>query len=401
MISCTQLTEPGLIDSEIFPRPDCRLNKRGGRGRGEGRQVRLLHTSDWHLGRRFYGRSLISDQAYVLDQMINLVRDLNPDVCLIVGDVFEQRRPHEDALELFHDTVGRLIDLGTTVVVLAGPTDDFSKLHLHARWVRQQGLYLLSEASQVLSPVTLRGPRDNFSVSAWCLPYVQPGSTGAASSHPAQAGRGLIETVVQRIDANSVNLFAGYVWAQGVGKRAELGTLVAPGGQPVEKRLFEYFDYCALGGCHQPLSLGPDTVRYSGGLLATEVESEDESLDRSVTFIALEGKQSLFVDEYPLRPRRAFRLLSGSVEELIAQGRAQRGDDLLVLRSNELELTSEQRVKLRTLGQNIVSVEQTPTQTGAESTDLLQLLAKFHEEMGGEPLDEDAWNWLKALQERM
>lgn len=379
---------------------------RGGEGRREERLVRLLHTSDWHLGRRFYGRSLISDQAYVLDQMINLARDLHPDVCLIVGDVFEQRRPSEEALELFHDTIGRLIDLGAVVVVLAGPADDFSKLHLHARWVRQQGLYLFSESSQVLSPLTLRGSRDNFSLSFWCLPYVQAGSTNVGAGHPAQVGRSLVETSVQRIEPTAINLFAGYIWAQGVGKRPELGPLVRPGGQPVEKRFLEYFDYCALGGCHQPLSLGPETLRYSGGLLPTEVESEKDALERSVTYTVIEAKGSLLVDEYPLRPRRAFRLLSGSVEELLEQGRMQQGDDLLVLRSNELELSTEQRVKLRSLGANVVSVENVPRagespSLSVEASPLLELLSRFHQEMGGQPLDESAQAWLRALRERL
>jgi exonuclease SbcD len=340
--------------------------------------------------------------------MINLVRDLNPDVLVVAGDVFHQRRPGDDALALFHDTVGRLLDLGTVVVIVSGPTDDLGNLHLNARWVRQQGLYLYSDPSQVLSPLSLRGARDSFAVNAWCLPFAHPGRglTGEAA-HPAQAGRSLVETVVQRIDSGAINVFVGYAWAQGAGKRAELGALVSPGGQPIEKRFLEYFDYSALGGCHEPLSLGPATLRYSGGLLATDLDSE--SSDRSVTLAVIEDKSKIFIDEYPLRPRRAFRVLSGSMEELMQQGREQRTGDLLVMRSVESDLTVEQKAQLRSIGSNIVSVEtESPLLDGvqeegwkADLSPLLRMMLDFHQEMGGSALDQSAIAMLQEIEARM
>ncbi len=375
-------------------------------GRTSGATVRILHTSDWHLGSRFFGRSLASDQAYVLDQMINLVRDLNPDVLVIAGDIFHQRRPGDDALELFHDTIARLLDLGTIVIVLSGPTDDLPNLHLGARWVRQQGLYLYSDPSQVLSPLSLRGARDAFSTFFWCLPYARPNKMTGEGTHPAQAGRSLVETAVQRIDPNAINIFTGYAWVQGVGKRTELGGLVSPGGQPIEKRLLEYFDYSALGGIHEPNSLGPATVRYSGGLLATDVDAD--SPERSVTMIVVDEKNKVFIDEYPLVPRRAFRLLTGSVEELVFQGKEQRTGDLLVLRSQDAELTLEQKARLRALGSNIVSVEaESPlVEPSAEVeasgfSPALKMLLDFHRENGGSPLDETAVQMLKAIEGRL
>lgn len=322
--------------------------------RSEGPVVRLLHTSDWHLGDRFYGRSLIDDQAYVLDQMINLSRDLRPDVVVVSGDIFHHRRPEEGALALFHDTVGRFLDLGTMVLIVSGPADDFSNLHLSARWVRQQGLHLYQDCTQVLSPVNLRGERDTFSVSAWCLPYPSPNSL-TEGQHPSLKGRDLVERVVQRLDPTSLNVFVGYAWAQGLGRRREFGSLVSEGGQPIEQRLLEFFDYAALGGLHEPMTLNQATVRYSGGLLGTDLSLEN--LERSVTFVEIEGKNRVHVDDYPLRPRRAFKRLSGSWEQLVEESGQQRSGDLIVLHSDEAELTGQQKAELRRLNPNIVSVE--------------------------------------------
>ncbi len=369
--------------------------------------VRLLHTSDWHLGARFFGRSLISDQAYVLDQMINLVRDLNPDVLVVSGDVFHQRRPNEEALALFHDTVGRMLDLGKEMIVLAGPTDDLENLHLNARWVRNQGLYLFQEANQVLSPLSLRGKRDSFGVNAWCLPYPGVQSEGMeGNGHPALVAHRLVETVIQRIDPGAINVFMGYVWAQGIGKRPEFGSLITTGGQPVEKRLLEHFDYSALGGCHVPSSLGPATIRYSGGLLADDIDAG--VVERSVTLVEIDGKSRITVDEYPLRSRRTFRVLSGSVEELVEQGRQVGTQDLVILRSQETELTPAQKAQLRSLGSNIVSIEteapsakSTEDITGANLSPVLQMFSEFYREVEGAELSEAALVALKAIEEKM
>ena len=365
--------------------------------------MRLLHTSDWHLGKRFFGRSLLSDQAYVLDQMINLVRDLKPNVTLVCGDVFHQRRPNEEVLTLFHETVSRILDLGSDIVFLAGPTDDFSHLHLDAQWVRNRGLYLFQDATQVLSPLSLRGGvrgrPDSFDVKFWCLPYPRPEQLARPEDSPAQLGRGLVERVVQRYDSSSVNVFVGYSWGQGAGKREEFGSLISSGGLPLEQRLLGFFDYSALGACHSPLNLGGPTIRYSGGLLADN--PDDPEKERTVTFVDIEAKGSVSVDHYPLQPRRAFRVLSGSWEELIEQGRSQRLDDLLILRSQETELTSEQRAELRIVSPNVVSVE-IESQPNSESegqlavSSLVRLFSEFAREVGQVEVTEE---WLEQLRQ--
>lgn len=368
--------------------------------------MRLLHTSDWHLGRRFFGRSLVSDQEYVLDQMINLVRDLNPEVMVVAGDVFHQRRPSEEALALFHDTLGRLLGLGTTLVFLGGPTDDFGSLHLDARWVREAGVYLVDDATRVLSPFTFRGLRDDFDVKMWCLSYPKPGDATQGEQHPALAGHSLVEKVVQRLDPSQVNIFAGYVWTQDCGKQPELGTLIQPGGRPLEKRVLEFFEVSALGGRHQPLVLSGMNACYSGSLLC--YEPDDSANSRSVTLYDIAAKNQVYIDHYPLRPRRNLRVLTGSWEELVEKGRQMRSDDLIVLRSEERNLTPEQRADLRVLSPNIVSVElPSPfeaVEQGESEQDLSPLLRSFQEffrEQAGQELTEEQLEILIDVEKKL
>ena len=366
--------------------------------------MRLLHTSDWHLGRRFFGRSLLSDQEYVLDQMLNLVRDLNPDTLVVTGDIFDQRRPDEEALALFHDTLNRLLELGTVVIFLAGPSDDFRHLHLGARWVRDAGVYLFEDATQVLSPLSLRGARDSFDVNTWCLPFPKTTELSRPDENPALFSHSLVEKVVQRLNPNEVNIFLGYAWAQDAGRPEELGALVKPGGQPLEKRLLDFFDVSALGGRHSPHSLGSQAF-YCGSLLCYEAESE--SPGRSVTFYDILSKGEVMVDHYPLRPRRSLKVLTGSWEELMEKGRELRSDDLIVLRSDEFDLTPEQRADLRVLGPNIVSLEM-PALEGPQEEErdesvplLVKLFQKFALESSGKELSPECLELLLELEEKL
>ena len=343
--------------------------------------MRLLHTSDWHLGRRFFGRSLRSDQEYVLDQLYNLVRDLNPDLMVIAGDVFHQRQPSDEALALFHETLNKLLNLGTTLIFLGGPSDDFKSLHLDGRWVRDAGIHLIEDVTQVLSPMTFLGARDDFEVKTWCLPFPKGPDLTRTGEHPALVGHNLVEKVVQRLNPTEINILLGYAWAQDAGRKPEFGNLIQPGGLPIEKRMLEFFDVAALGGRHQPHSYQGLKAGYSGSLLCYEPEDEDQG--RSVTFYDIAAKSQVYVDQYPLRPRRSFRVLSGSWEELMQEGAQLRSDDLIVLRSDEKNLTPEQRADLRILSPNVVSVElPSPLdeeRKKADSSGLSPLLTSFQD----------------------
>lgn len=302
-----------------------------------------------------FGHSQLGDQAYVLDQMINIVRDAHPDVMLICGDIFDKPWPEEEALSLFHSTIASVLELKTAVIALAGVSDDFSRLHLDARWVRRQGLYLIDEPNYVLSPINLKAAGDSFAVNFWGLPFTGSRSKLKDSMHPAQRARKLVEAVATRLDQNLINVFAGYAWVQGLGKKPELSKLNSSGGQPIEKRLLDYFDYCALGGCHSPTSLGSTSLHYSGGLISNE---PDLSLSkRSVNMVSIEGKGKLLLEEFPLHSRRRLRLLSGSYDELIAQSREQKSEDLLVLRLEGESVTPEQKLHLKSMSANVVALE--------------------------------------------
>ena len=86
--------------------------------------MRILHTSDWHLGRIFHGIHLTEDQSHVLDKFVALVSEARPDVVLISGDIYDRSVPPTEAVYLLDETVSRiLMDHKVPVIIIAGNHD--------------------------------------------------------------------------------------------------------------------------------------------------------------------------------------------------------------------------------------------------------------------------------------
>ena len=80
--------------------------------------MRILHTSDWHLGRSFHGASLLDDQAAVVDRVVSIVSSEGVDLVVIAGDLYDRAIPPGPAVELFDDAIARLHATGARVVAI-------------------------------------------------------------------------------------------------------------------------------------------------------------------------------------------------------------------------------------------------------------------------------------------
>lgn len=135
--------------------------------------LRFLHTADWHLGRLFHARSLLEDQAHMLDQFVAQVHALRPDAVLIAGDVYDRAVPPPEAVALLDDVLGRIVlDAGVPVVMIAGNHDSAQRLEFGARLMSAQGLHVAGRTSAEASCVTLRDA--DGEVRIYALPYAEP-----------------------------------------------------------------------------------------------------------------------------------------------------------------------------------------------------------------------------------
>ena len=134
--------------------------------------MRILHTSDWHLGRSFHGEDLLAAQAAYVDHLIETVEAEGVDLVVVAGDVYDRALPPVDAVALADDAFRRLATSRAQVVVTSGNHDSARRLGFNARLVELAGLHLRTDAGRVDEPVLLDD--EHGQVAVYGIPYLEP-----------------------------------------------------------------------------------------------------------------------------------------------------------------------------------------------------------------------------------
>ncbi len=286
--------------------------------------LRLLHTSDWHLGRTLHEASLLEDQRWVLDRLVEAVADTRPDALVIAGDVYDRAVPAAEAVALLDDVLNRLAALGVPVVGIAGNHDSPERLSFGARLLERQGVHLRGDLDRVGEPVVLPGKGLLFA-----LPFVEPdvvrgqAGRGEVRGH-AQATALMVEVAragtaraaaAQSAAGGLPAVLLGHAFVQGAAETPDSERPVSVGAAgAVPAEALAGFDYVALGHLHAPQEVAP-RVRYSGSLLKY---SFSEAGHRKAALLVEVGRGEARVEALPLGQRRDVVRLSGTLADLLS-----------------------------------------------------------------------------------
>ena len=132
--------------------------------------MKLFHTSDWHLGRMLFGRSLLEDQRWFLNQVfLPAVERERPACVIIAGDIYDRQIAPVEAIRLFDEALARLMELGAKVCVIAGNHDGAGRMALLKTALARSGVYFATELADAFSPVTIE--EDGLFLQLFPLPY--------------------------------------------------------------------------------------------------------------------------------------------------------------------------------------------------------------------------------------
>lgn len=297
--------------------------------------MRLLHTADWHLGRSLHGVRLLEDQAYVLQQIINIAREWRPDVIIVAGDVYDRSMPPGDAIELLDTTLSELIlGLRTRVVIIAGNHDGSQWLSFGSRLLTASGLHIFGALQAGIEAVSLH---DNHgTVAIYAMPYADPAIARERLQEPtivdhSGAAQAWITQALQNHPSAVRAICVAHAFVAG-GQPSDSERQLAVGGTgliPVSH--FGSFHYTALGHLHAPQSLGAGRVHYSGSLLKYSISEIDHV--KSVNLVELDAQGNCTVERTVLRPLRDVRRIAGKLDDLLrAAPDAAAQDDYIVAR---------------------------------------------------------------------
>lgn len=375
--------------------------------------MRLLHTSDWHLGRLFHQVHLTRDQAHVLDQIVEIAARRRPDALLHAGDVFDRAVPPAEAVALLGDVLDRIVsDLGIPVVLISGNHDSAERLSFGARLLARGGLHLATTFEAALAPIVLADEHGPVHVHA--LPYLEPAHVRQAlgrddlHTHDA-ATRAAVEAIRARVPAGVRSVLVAHAFVAG-GAVADSERLLSVGGSgTVGADAFDGFDYVALGHLHRPQRVRSDRIVYAGSLLKYSFSEADDK--KSVAVVEMDAAGACAVARVPLVPRRETRVVEGNLEALLAGADENDRDDYVHIRLLDTGALLDPMGRLRRVYPNALSMERVrPRGTGDDAAagrgdhrkrTCVDLFSDFYEQVTGEPVTEAQHAELARVVERV
>lgn len=282
--------------------------------------MRLLHTSDWHIGRSLHGTDLLVEQEQVLAGLADVVRAEAVDVVLVAGDVYDRAVPSADATAVLDRVLSRLRAAGATVVLTPGNHDSARRLGFASGLLAVSGVHVRAETSGLDSPVLVSD--EHGDVAVYGLPYLEPevarfelGVPGARSHAAvlAEAMDRIRADLFLRPGVRSVVLAHAFV---GGGQPSESERDISVGGvELVPAPVFDGVDYVALGHLHRPQTLTP-RLRYSGSPLAYSFGEAGQQ--KQAWLVELDAAGLAGVRAVPLPTPRPLTVLTGELAELLA-----------------------------------------------------------------------------------
>jgi exonuclease SbcD len=282
--------------------------------------MRLLHTSDWHIGRTLHGTNLLGEQERVLGGLAEVVTAEGVDVVVVAGDVYDRAVPSADATAVLDRVLTRLRAAGAAVVLTPGNHDSARRLGFAAGLLAVSGVHVRAAVPTLDEPVLLAD--EHGEVAVYGIPYLEPEvARGELGVPDARGSAAVLRVAMDRIRADlflrpgarSVVLAHAFVGG-GVPSESERDICVG-GVDLVPAEVFDGVDYVALGHLHRPQTLSP-RLRYSGSPLAYSFGEAGQA--KQVWLVDLDAGGPAGVRAVPLPVPRELTVLTGTLAELLA-----------------------------------------------------------------------------------
>lgn len=291
--------------------------------------MRILHTSDWHVGKRLMGRERLAEQAEVLDEIIRICEDENIELVLVAGDVFDTYTPGADAEELFYAKVKALAGENRAVLIISGNHDDGVRLSSIAPFSEEQGVYIVGNSrAGVSTKKTGRAAQPIASGKGYVIFEGQNGDKTFVSMLPypnearfkeEKSDLSYVERMKKWIDEGESgnveklpSVFLAHIFVAG-GEVSESEREIDLGGaRALPINALPKSDYIALGHLHKKQHMGKGHSYYSGSPLQY---SFDETQGKGVKVFDLNTSGVQNLKDIPLTAgKKLVRLQAENVE---------------------------------------------------------------------------------------
>ena len=300
--------------------------------------MRFLHTADWHLGKLLHGQHLTKDQAHLLDQIVDIAADTQPDVVIVAGDVYDRSVPPAEAVELLDDVLTSLVvEVDVPVIAIRGNHDSADRLDFGASILQRQGLHVFSKLREAPGHVTFED--EHGPVHFVAFPFAEPALARQVFGNDSiRSHDDILAAQVKsaEIPDGERAVAIAHVFTRGGNLADSERHLSVGGAETVHASRFSRFCYTALGHLHRRQHIQvsstedpdvdantetsqaavPPHVRYSGSIM--KYSFNETHHDKSVHLVDVDADGACTVETIPLEFRRDLRRIEGTIDEVLS-----------------------------------------------------------------------------------
>lgn len=294
--------------------------------------MRFFHLSDLHLGIKLYEHDLLKDQKAILDEIVALTRQYQPDAVVFAGDIYDRSVPPVEAVALFDDFMMQLCAAlpNGEIMLISGNHDSAQRLDVFRSELSDRGIHMIGnppmQKGETIERVTLT---DDFgAVNFYLLPFVRPGmvrlvtgtkENGDNLSYPEAFSRLL---ALSPLNPDERNVLVSHQFflpdggdAENI-ERAENEVKQVGNVDAIPASLIADFDYAALGHIHKPMKVGSETLRYCGTPMPYSLSEENQQ--KGILMVEMGAKGDVRTTVLPLHPIHQVRKLRATREALLS-----------------------------------------------------------------------------------
>ena len=373
--------------------------------------MKFIHISDLHLGKRVNEFSMIEDQKYILEQILQIADSRGAKVVLAAGDIYDKSVPPAEAVQLLDFFLTEAFRRGLTVILISGNHDSAERVAFGEKLLHASGIHVAPVYNGKVEPVILHDEYGDINI--YPVPYIKPAAVrrffeekeiGSYEDAFAAVMKSLDIDTAKRNILLAHQFFAGAV-------RSESEELSLGGLDAVSISVLPEFDYAALGHVHRPQKLKKETIRYCGTPLKYSFsEAEDK---KSVTVAELKEKGTVCLETVPLTPLHDMRKIRGTYSEITLLENYKNTDTSDYM---HITLTDEEDIpdvvgKLRVIYPNLMKIEYDNRRTAqnrrienvseAEEKTPLELFEDFYELQNNQEMSQQQIAHLEKMIEKV
>lgn len=370
--------------------------------------MKFMHLSDLHLGKRVNEFSMLEDQVYILNKIVNIIDEEKPAAIILAGDIYDKPIPPAEAVELFDDFLYKLSQRNLKVFIISGNHDSAERIAFGARLFDKTGIYMSPVYTGNISPLEMS---DEFGkINIYMLPFIKPVHVrryfpDTEISSYTDAVSKVIENM--HLDIGIRNILITHQFVTGA-SRTESEDISVGGSDNVNADVFRDFDYVALGHIHRSQSCGSEYIRYSGTPLKYSFSESKDT--KSITVIDIKEKGTIKLDFIPLTPLRDMVEIKGTYDDLMLKSFYENTtypNDYVHITLTDEEDIPDVITKLRVIYKNIMKLDYDNQRTRSnseinlindmESKSPLELFDIFYDSRNGQPLNNEQREFMENI----